>query len=70
MPEKTEVKSTLMATMPGTRNITYCCPSDVALTTELRPKPRKTRRKSGIAMLPTILLFDRTYRFMLRSQIV
>ena len=56
--------------MPGTRNITYCCPSDVALTTELRPKPRKTRRKSGIAMLPTILLFDRTYRFMLRSQIV
>ena len=28
MPEKTEVKSTLIATMPGTRNRTYSCPSD------------------------------------------
>jgi hypothetical protein len=40
------------------------------LTTELRPNPRKRRKKSGMAMLPMILLLDRIYRFMLRSQMV
>ena len=46
--------------------MTYCCPSDVVLTTELSPKPKKTSRKISVAMLPIILLFDLTQRFMLR----